>query len=301
MLLPCRLTRTYRFGTTLAAAADKLLALKGESVPLRGARGVETRIDRVRLGAAPELDRRRHAVLVRANVTWFKLAGEAIDAGHRVWVDDMETTLRRLEGLLAMPPDALERMKITAEEEHDIATGSLLTLLQTSSPAILRGKIGKLRTRCVPHRDAASVQFATVHKAKGLEFTSVEIAEDLWDCLSNDIQNGLVAAGLDDPQNLDSLHVCYTAVTRAERSVALPRRLMTALDNLPGLCQLGGSGCSACHTVPAQPTLGVRRPVFGGGVEMFCAACAQGRAKPLGVLAARLQAQLTADNGAAAA
>ena len=292
-----RLTRTFRFGAALAAAADKLLVLKGETVPLRGARGMQTRFARAASEAEsvpPDIGRRNHAVLVRMNATWFKLAVQAIDAGHRVYVEDMETTLRKLEELARLTAKALQERSAAAKAENDIAACSLHRLLSVMTPALVLNNIDKLRAMCVGRLDATAL-FFTVHKAKGQQFESCELTKDVWDCLEEEAAANAFNAFTPEKRRDDELHICYTALTRATTRVELPSELMERLDDYPRLMNDGH--CGSCEQ---GFNIGYYVPGIwcgSGHLRMFCATCAlqepldDGRhALPLAALAARLQA-----------
>ena len=275
-----RLTRTFRFGANLAVAADKLLAIKGETVPLRGARGVETRVV-CAAGDPLDLDRRDHAVLVRMNATWFRLAIQAMDAGQHVYVEDAEKTLLALERLALQNPNA----QAAAEAEDEGAAVSLRRLVEVLGPARVLSDINRLRTQCVPKADA-TVQFSTVQQAKGLQSDSCELAADVWHCRQRELQ--------DDGNRHDGLHIAYTSLTRAKRNVALPGWFMNALDDFPrlvtnGLCGECGNAFAVGLTMPAMWC----RAAFGNPERMFCAACARLQddelhVLPLAALAERL-------------
>jgi hypothetical protein len=221
--------RNFRNGAYLAATADKVLALKGETVPLRGARGVQTRVA-CAAAVPPDLGRRNHAVLVRTNATWFKLAVQALDAGHRPYVEDMKTWLDKLERLAILPEEARQKRFARALAQDDVAECSIHKLFSEMTPALVLANIYKLRAKWVG-KEYATVQFYTVHKAKGLQFDSCELARDVWySFLEERTKYAQLPPAM---KRHDELHILYTALTRATLSVELPAALMEMLDEYP--------------------------------------------------------------------
>uniref|UniRef100_A0A224YT28 F-box protein helicase 18 n=1 Tax=Rhipicephalus zambeziensis TaxID=60191 RepID=A0A224YT28_9ACAR len=77
-----------------------------------------------------------------------------------------------------------------------------------------------LRLRCTGDQRLANVVFSTAHKAKGLEFDTVFMADDFY---TGDIAQPQLMART--PERLEEYHVLYVAVTRARRCLRLSRAL----------------------------------------------------------------------------
>ncbi|KAL1415063.1 hypothetical protein MTO96_029841 [Rhipicephalus appendiculatus] len=77
-----------------------------------------------------------------------------------------------------------------------------------------------LRLRCTGDQRLANLVFSTAHKAKGLEFDTVFMADDFY---TGDIAQPQLMART--PERLEEYHVLYVAVTRARRCLRLSRAL----------------------------------------------------------------------------
>jgi len=295
------LTRTFRFGATLAAAADKLLALKGERLPLRGARAKRTLLHTA--SAAPtEGEGPQLAVLVYKNATWFESGAEAAQAALSVYVekpDDLAKHLAKLEKVAALDAAGREAKRRKAEEGGNNATLTALGLVKRFG-AELPAMIAALRARWVQRRDNADSHFSTIHKAKGAEFGRVHLSADLWQHLVAQREkrerchaySALPLSGTGGES--DALHMLYTALTRAVDSVAMPPGMAEALDAYarPTFLKQHCIGCLA--PAPAAGRWMASLPVWSAGGEGSCKAVCAGcalftpHARGVGVLLARL-------------
>jgi superfamily I DNA/RNA helicase len=93
----------------------------------------------------------------------------------------------------------------------------------------LPGLVADLRRRAVPHPAAAERVLATAHKAKGLEWPRVRLADDFPSLEELDAldQDGLPYL---TPEERDQeLHLLYVAVTRARQQLEVNEAVQSCL------------------------------------------------------------------------
>lgn len=194
----CGLTHSWRFGPEIADVANAVLGFHlGSDVGLvgRGAPGAVGRVSQPR------------AVLCRTNAKVVGGVIGAIERGVRATVvGGIDEPLRLINGILALRmgqrPDVVDLMAfsdynelvayVESDEGGDMAT--IVNLCEQYGAGELVRRLSPLKT--ISEDDAEQV-FSTVHKAKGREWASVGLADDL-------------RAGLEEEVNL-----LYVAVTRA--------------------------------------------------------------------------------------
>lgn len=230
-----RLTQSFRFGLGIAAVATALLAgLKDEAHPVVGQADRET---------AFEVDRRRpYTVIARTNATVFSeaiallgttcfhlIGGVAsypferlVDVHHLLTgqlgaVRDgflrRQRTVARLEAYAAEVDDKELLMLLKVAREHGAQTPDLVRRLQAEATEEARN---------------AQVCLTTAHRAKGLEFEQVVLADDFPSFISDE---GL-AQRADTPERAQELNLLYVAVTRAKRAIELNRQVLDLCDQL---------------------------------------------------------------------
>lgn len=199
----CRLTHSWRFGPEIAGVANAVLShYLGENVGLvgRGDPGI------VGVCATPS------AVLCRTNAT---LVGEVIaaaDSGKKVTVfGGVDEPLRLIDGIAALRAgrrtnvadlmafsDYSELLAyVESDEGGDLST--IVRLCESYGAEHLSAKLHSLSG--VSEEDADCV-FSTIHKAKGREWPSVQVASDL-------------RAGTEDGVIAEEVNILYVGVTRA--------------------------------------------------------------------------------------
>jgi F-box protein, helicase, 18 len=232
------LTGSFRFGEEIAAAANRLLSVKGEKRQLRGLRSTP----------APATK----AFLARGNAALFKQAVELVQAGEQLhwcgglsgyrhdllldlWHLQQENRGEIQDRFIASFERFDDLMSYAeAEEVRDIRAWGLL-LERRESLGSIPELIAALRRHAVQTLVPGVTAMATAHKSKGLEFGSVQIADDfhalsglevpfaevedweygpsqaplLWD--GEGYRGAVVAA-------VEEVNISYVAVTRAQGS-----------------------------------------------------------------------------------
>ncbi|MBB3259007.1 hypothetical protein F4827_003881 [Paraburkholderia bannensis] len=206
----CALTESFRFGTSIAALASRLLSRLGEPVPLRGQSAIGSMLVEDP-SIAPPVD----AVLCRKNVTAIWQLAAGLEAGHRpaIRMSAAEITAFAdgadllLAGQRAFKPAAFSLFENWADAQAFSRTPfgqDLVPLVQ------IVDELGTGYLRSLAQHSAsgqlADYVISTVHRAKGLEWKRVRVANDF---------RFRGADGSPVPEE-DEIRLLYVALTRAQ-------------------------------------------------------------------------------------
>ena len=206
----CALTESFRFGDTFAALASRLLMLLGERTPIRGQEAIGSlMVEDPAL--APPVD----AILCRKNVTAIWQFAAGLEAGHRPAIRMSPAEIlayadgadRLLAGQRAFRPAALSLF----ENWSDAQSFARSAFGQDLLPMVrIVDELGTGYLRALAQRSAAEgatdYLISTVHRAKGLEWKRVRVANDFR----------LRGAEGNPMPDDDELRLLYVAVTRAQ-------------------------------------------------------------------------------------
>ncbi len=206
----CALTESFRFGTTFAALASRLLTLPGERTPIRGQDAIGS-IMVEDPAITPPVD----AILCRKNVTAIWQFAAGLEAGPRPAIRMSPAEIlayadgadRLLAGRRAFRPAAFSLFGTWSEAQAFARSELGQDLL---SVVRIVDELGTDYLRALAQRSAgegaADYVISTVHRAKGLEWKRVKVMSDfrLWG-----------ADGSPMPHE-DELRLLYVAVTRAQ-------------------------------------------------------------------------------------
>ncbi len=175
------LTESFRFGEEVAAAANRLLAVKRERNRVRGGRRVPPSSTK--------------ACIARGNASLYRRAAQMAQQGGTVcWVGGIDSyRLDLLNDIWLLKAgrrseirdrfvagfqdfDALQSYA-TAQDERDLKAWIRVIEGHTRWQAIPE-EIALVRSRSVAQPEGATMALATAHKSKLLEFGSVELADD---------------------------------------------------------------------------------------------------------------------------
>jgi UvrD-like helicase C-terminal domain/AAA domain len=204
------LTESFRFGPTFAALASRILGLLGEQTPIRG----QNTIGSIMVedpSIAPPVD----AILCRKNVTAIWQLAAGLEMGHKPAIRMSPTEIEAfadgadqlLAGRRAFRPAAFSLFENwgDAQSFSRSAVGRdllpIVRIVDECGTDYLRG----LARRAAPEAGADYV-ISTVHRAKGLEWKRVKVANDF----RFKMDNGRLT--LDD----DEMRLLYVAMTRAQ-------------------------------------------------------------------------------------
>lgn len=204
------LTRSFRFGPEIASAANAVLSMLDTDMRIEGA-GPAGKLGRI---ANPDV------ILTRTNATAVRIAlTELVQGGRPCIVGGCAEVVRFAEATLQLKetgwtayPD-LSCFGSWAEVQEYADTdpnGSDLTLLVNLMDDFGADVILESLSSCV-EPDEATVTVSTAHKAKGLEWDAVRLADDFPTGVSKD--------GDDRDVQAEELRLLYVAVTRARREL----------------------------------------------------------------------------------
>ena len=206
------LTESFRFGPAIASLASRMLRLMDEAVPVRGQTAIASRV--VRHAAPGEI--RPNAILCRKNTTLLAKVAEGLQRGHKVaartkkeelgaFIDGAE---RLLAGQRTHYPAALSLFEnwLDVREYAESFAGRdlqpLVKLIDEQGPTYLRQLLA-----AIAPEEAADYVVSTVHKAKGLEWPIVALADDFRFRREDDGRETLPT---------DEKRLLYVAMTRAQ-------------------------------------------------------------------------------------
>lgn len=249
-----KLTGSFRFGKNIAQAANRILMVKGSAQLVRGISGSD---DQVILPQTPK--EREEAVgnamsqleqilmLSRTGASVLDNAVSAASKNKRLHFigglqnyrmsNLMDVYNLRYGGEINDPLiaafETFEELKEFAETDVEIARRiEMVEKYGTNLPLILND-ITRLNTNNVSEAD---VVLSTVHRAKGLEFDTVVLSEDLYAMdlgyhyendtsrnpmsLSKAVEVGIAARK--PLRDEEDVNICYVAMTRAKHKLILP-------------------------------------------------------------------------------
>jgi hypothetical protein len=238
------LSRSSRFGEDLACLARAILAHTSEppALALRGDPGITTLLGPVRPPCA---------VLCRTNAGLFEAAIRGRDRIHIL--GGLEPLARLVLGgwqlYQGQPvPDlpSLARFRSwdeLLEEAGEARDPELRFLVQiiVHYGRALPGLVADLRRRAVPHPSAADRVLATAHKAKGLEWPRVRLADDFPSLEELDAADRDGLPYLTAEERDQELHLLYVAVTRARQQLEPNDAVRRCIVSLAP----AGRGCAA--------------------------------------------------------
>jgi hypothetical protein len=223
------LTESFRFGDEIAAAANRLLAVKRERNPVRGGRRVLPSSTKacIARGNAALYRRAAHLAHQGGNVCWVGgIDGYRLDLLHDIWLlkagrrsDIKDRFVARFEDF-----DALQGYA-SAQDERDLKAWIRVIESHSRWQAIPE-EIALVRSLSVAQPEGAALALATAHKSKGLEFGSVELADDFPEAeLANPVKHNREShPQFWDEQGfrggvllpVEEINLRYVAITRAE-------------------------------------------------------------------------------------
>lgn len=226
------LSQTWRFGPKIAEVANLILGeLKGEKTPIVGM-GTDGAWDKdacyTKLSRTNAQLFRDAAVRQGKGIHW---AGQNGIAGYNV--SRLTEAYNLFNGDECKDPmfrrfRAWGEVQAYAEEARDPEIKMLVGVVDEfrhDTPELVRSLI----TNQVADQDQASVVFSTAHKAKGLDWNYVEIADDFKILAAT--EEILAADALGDV-NDQELNLLYVAATRAKTSLQVNKETRTWMDNL---------------------------------------------------------------------
>lgn len=237
------LTRSFRFGTSIANYANDVLGAIGESLRLRGLDSIDSAVRIYESGNTPIDWDTTDCVLVRTNASAIAFAESAQQRGvpYRLRINEHEvlnlmSDLRRIESgarptSYKLAPvrtmEDLHAMLQAPETENDLdKTDRLLIQMALTAPegtyyveSLIRGQAKRTADRYIT--------FSTIHKAKGQQWNNVVVATDTADSFDRLLTRG--GRNHESQERVEFLlreeaMLYYVAVTRARHEVSVYAR-----------------------------------------------------------------------------
>lgn len=215
------LTNSFRFGTKVATLANMLLMLKGEKVPVVGLGGEDHLFDKLPHDAG-------HRAIISRTVNG--VIASALEAAKQglptYWVGGIDAyplnDLVDLYWFSVGRKEHINNRNITANcqdyDEYQEMAKSVKDPEMLRGMSILRKNknipdiMDALRSSAVANEAEAVVTVCTAHRAKGLEFSNVELNDDFPDVLDPELEHAA---------RQDEINLLYVACTRAQQALAL--------------------------------------------------------------------------------
>ncbi|XP_077485711.1 F-box DNA helicase 1-like isoform X3 [Amblyomma americanum] len=201
---------------------------------------------------------------------------QILDVYHLKYKPDQASTLVR-DAFVGRFSD-YGQLKRYAQASEDLDLCAKLAFVDIHEHSVPH-YVHTIQLRCSGDQRLANVVFSTVHKAKGLEFDTVFLADDF--CMVSS------EAPRTTPERQQEYHVLYVAVTRARQSLFLSRALYFLLlqaqesfEQLQLWMEAGPRSCLVCQRnwEPRGRLVWCRTPVLVGchAVEggIVCKTCA---------------------------
>lgn len=214
MILPgheCRLTRSFRFGEQIAAAANGVLEAMGEQFPLQGFSVIKDQVVSTTQGV--------DAVLCRSNAGVIETAIGYIDSGVKVATPGGTGEMRALvEDAQSLKNDLPARspslMGFTnwkdVEEYSETDEGRSLKVFVRLVGKYGTTKLARILDQIKDKAELGTITVATAHKSKGLQWPVVAISEDF---LTGDSEDSRISVA--------ERRLFYVAITRAQRVLSV--------------------------------------------------------------------------------
>jgi hypothetical protein len=219
------LTTSFRFGSTIAEAASKLLALMNEKRPINGNPTISSRIGHV----VPQ------AILARTNASTIAAIIESIDAGknpHLVGgTDEIMEMLRGVqdlrEGRQSTVPDFFgfdkwEPVVEFAKSGEGDHLSSFVNLVESRGERQLMWALNRTvgEERC-------DLIISTAHKAKGREWSTVRLMDDFL--RSQPKKQKFDKAQHANGHDPAEVRLFYVALTRAKEAIDVPQSVLSLI------------------------------------------------------------------------
>lgn len=260
------LTGSFRFGPEIAALANAMLDAKGETVALRGL-GATSKLAAIPPGMA-------HTFIARGNAALFARAVAAVDK-HEAFafvgplgnyrLDLIEQAFRLSNKEKVNDPflkafdtyEALEEYGEVMEDREVAGRCRLVNKYGKRVPALV-GMISSRAGTYPSNPKGAHVILTSAHRAKGLEFPHVQLADDFMDFYDDELSmwKDLSQA---DARDREEVNLQYVAATRAQTTLEMGEKLQTFWEHAKA--QAADAADRARRGVP--PLARVRRAPTG--------------------------------------
>lgn len=210
------LSQSFRFGENIAVKANRVLAHLQETRTITGMR------DRISVRSSQRGAPR--ALLCRTNAKLFGKLLQVLQANERPYIeggcDELTRLLQGVQDLQRGRPSCEPELfgysdwksfVADAYAEENSSQKTLVMLVNAHGADQLLEVLKHVESK----EQTATIALSTAHKAKGREWSNVELAEDFH-------IPSATASPLEPPLPREELRINYVAVTRAQESLRLP-------------------------------------------------------------------------------
>jgi hypothetical protein len=214
-----RLTRSFRFGDAIAAAANQIIAVMGETFPLLGFPMIK---DRVSFERSTDVD----AVLCRSNAGVIERALDFLDEGREVCTPggtrEMMSLIQDAEALQNFSPartadlmtfKSWKEVQKYAGTDEGASLRVFVRMVDKYGCSKLQWVLSRIRDKPVE----GGVTISTAHKGKGLEWKRVAIHDDF-------------APNEDGKISVGERRLFYVAITRAKQVLHVDPETLAAFS-----------------------------------------------------------------------
>ncbi|MGZ8238106.1 MAG: UvrD-helicase domain-containing protein [Methylobacter sp.] len=226
------LTGSFRFGPNIAYVANRILAIKGETIPVQGLSGQDW------IGKIADSESR--TIISRSNAGVFAQTAQAMGDNKSWWhvggsegyrfdqILDIYFLWKRRPDLVRDPFirtfDDFTELRFYVEEVGDAEIKPRCRIVEDYGDAIpdIIDKI-KRKAGAACAMESADRVMSTAHKAKGLEWPNVQVSDDYIELCELPDMSRLNAAAKAKALKLiaEELNILYVAVTRAQKVLQL--------------------------------------------------------------------------------
>lgn len=212
------LTKSFRFGDTIANAASRVLSTLGEDIAISGNKNISSQIG----PTDPQ------AILARTNASAIGAVIDALDANRRPHllggIQEMMELLRGVTDLKQGQPSTVPDFFGFLDWESVVAfakSGEGDHLLALVNLVESRGE--KQLMWALEHtveEEESDLVVSTAHKAKGMEWSRVRLMDDFL--RSSKIESVRPATSRQPTDDSEEIRLLYVAITRAREELEIP-------------------------------------------------------------------------------
>lgn len=225
------LSKSFRFGKNIERIAKKIIAEKDVKLILEGAANYsddsinsKTIIGRSNLGLLKEMvsyckRNPNEPIFYDGNIMSLVFSDQGFSA-----YDILNLSQGRFNSIRSsfiQTFNSLESLEDYATKASDRDTSILIKLVKEYGSK-LHQTLQDVKNHCVDNIEDATITFTTCHKAKGLEWDKVTLADDF---IPNDSYDSDDSEKTENKLSDEEVNVLYVAVTRAKKEVILPMEL----------------------------------------------------------------------------
>lgn len=158
-----------------------------------------------------------YTILSRYNSTLFLCAQREVLLGNRtIYWNGRDDYFAKVEAMLPLRKDSKvwNEKKKRAQDDDDLECLNIMRLVEANSVQSIQAIVSRLQ-ECTRQEKEADVVLSTVHKAKGLEWPSVIVSQDI----SYTIRRLFTKKKMNTEKLIEECNIYYVACTRAQNTL----------------------------------------------------------------------------------